>query len=59
MTPDLRPQASRTRRGYASVVFRPLVCGVLLQQLPEPRQTASLAPKDKTEIQDGGWDLRV
>lgn len=59
MTRDLRPQASRTRRRYASVVFRPLVCGVLLQQLPEPRHTASLAPEDKTEIQDGGWDPRV
>lgn len=41
------------------MVFRPLVCAALLQQLPEPRNTASLAPEDKTEIQAGGWDPRV
>lgn len=28
------------------VVFRPLVCAALLQQLLEPRQAASLASKD-------------
>lgn len=28
------------------VVFRPLVCAALLQQLPEPRQAASLASED-------------
>lgn len=28
------------------VVFRPLVCAALLQQLPEPREAASLASED-------------
>ena len=35
------------------MVFRPLVCAALLQQLPEPRKTASLAPEDKTD--SGRW----